>query len=124
MRYFKKTLAVLAVAVGFGVFAGQATASDPRVQPQFIGGYTPKPFPYPNPGPFPPRPLPFPYPGPFPPRVDFDYVVVYKPSIFSPWRVYGKFETLNQARFAERRLEAFGLPARTERVRDFGGIGW
>lgn len=107
---FKRWLAVAAVAVGFAV-SGASTAT--AAPPQFNGGYLSNGY----------VPKPFPNPGPFPPRVDFDYVVIYKASIFSPWRSYGKFETYHQARYAEQRLALFGYATRIERVRDFRG-GW
>jgi hypothetical protein len=112
MTRFTKWLAAVAVVAGVGFASQAASAAGPVVvQPTF----------YPNPGPFPPRPLP--YPGP---RVDYDYVVIYKPSFFAPWVVYGKFETYSQARHAERRLEWNGFAVRIERVRDHhhGGYGW
>jgi hypothetical protein len=55
--------------------------------------------------------------------VDFDYVVLYKASIFSPVLTYGKFETLNGARIAALKLEQFGFPTKVVRVRDFNN-GW
>lgn len=122
MKMFQSGLAVAAVALGF---AGAASAADP-VKKGVIdhggvaaGGVKILPHPYPNPGPFPPKP------HPVPPRVDFDFVVAYKPSVFAPPRVYGKFETLNAARFAALRLESFGYPVQVVPVRDFrGGWGW
>ena len=114
MNYLTKLLTAAAVVVGVG-FAGTATAA--AGQPQKVTAQ-PSILPY---------PYPFPYPGPFPkpfPRVDHDYVVFYKPSIFSGWRVYGKFETRNGAQIAALKLERFGTPTRIERVRGFGGIGW
>ena len=110
MTRFTKLLAVAAVLGGLVGFAGTASAHPPKVV--IVPGITPKPFPFPN-------------PGPFPPRVDFDFVVLYKPSIFAPSIVFGKFETLNGARIAALRLESFGFPVKIVPVRDFNnGFRW
>jgi hypothetical protein len=109
MTRFTKLLAIAAAAGGLLGVAGTASAHPPKVV--VVGGYTPNPFPYPNPGPFPP------------PRVDFDFVVVYKTSIFAPPVVFGKFETLGGARVAALRLESLGFPVRIVPVRDFHN-GW
>jgi hypothetical protein len=63
------------------------------VHPGWGSGYTPRP--YPN-------------PGPFPPTIDIDYKVYYRDCHRSPWQYYGRAETLREARFLERRLEAQG----------------
>jgi len=110
MRFFTKMMAATAVVVGLG-FAGSATANAAH-PPQVVvnPSFAPYPFPY-----------PYPFPGPFPfPRVDYDYVVFYKPSIFAPWQVYGKFETLHKAQITALRLQQFGTATRIERVRGFG----
>jgi hypothetical protein len=117
------TLAVAAAVVGLGVAAQTASAAGPvKVQPTIM----PYPKPYPQPLPYPyPYPQPFPNPGPFPPpRVDYDYVVLYKPSFFSPVKVYGRYETRFQAQYAAQRLERNGFPTRIERFRDNGWYGW
>lgn len=109
MLGFKRWLAVAAVAVGFAVAtASPASAANPY--PHLNTGFVPGGY----------------FPRPLPPRIDFDYVVIYKASIFSPWRAYGKFETLHQARHAEQRLALFGCATRIERVRDYhsGWFGW
>jgi hypothetical protein len=110
VRLITKCLAVAAVVVGL-LFAGTATAT--AGQPKVIVKPSILPYPY-----------PYPFPSPFP-RVDFDYVVVYKPSVFAPPVVYGKFETFNGAQIAALRLESLGLPARIVRVRDdYNGWRW
>ncbi len=102
MRRFTKILAVAVAVAGLGFASSTANAAEPGLR------YYPTIH---NPGPFPIQ------------SVDYDYLVIYKPSIFSPWRVYGKFETLPEARFAERRLEWQGFAVGVERVRDYHG-GW
>ena len=87
--------AVATVAVGFGAQA--ATAGEP-VFDRGAGPVT----------------------AHFPPRVDFDYVVFvgrfHRGHI--DWERYGRFETLNEARRVERRLEREGFQVRVEEVRD------
>jgi hypothetical protein len=114
MIRLKNLLAVAAVAVGLGFAATPSASAAHPPKVVVIGGYTPNlyPLPFPNPGPFPP------------PRVDFDFVVVYKPSIFTPPIVYGKFETLHGARIAALRLESFGYPVRIVPVRDYHNFIW
>lgn len=125
MTMLKRWLAAGVAAVGF---AGTAAAGP--VHPVQKGGVivfptfpAPQPFPFPNPGPFPPRPLPFPQPFPNPPRVDFDFVVVYKPTFFGGPVVFGKFETRRGAEAAAFRLELQGFPTKIVPVRDFNN-GW
>jgi hypothetical protein len=48
-------------------------------------------------------------PRPYPPVViDIDYKVYYRTCPRSPWQYYGRAETLREARYLERRLEADG----------------
>jgi hypothetical protein len=119
MKLFTKLLTATAVVIGIG-FAGTATAGAAHPQKVIV---QPGILPYPYPFPF---PYPGPFPGPFPkpiPRVDFDYVVVYKPSVFAPAVVYGKFETFNGAQIAALRLQSLGVPTRIVPVRDYYN-GW
>src|SRR5438445_3814200 len=91
MSSLPRWFAVAAVAVGMG-FASTAEAAPPpvvKVQPTVGGGYLPGYVPggY-VPGYIPGGYIPGGYiPQPLPPRVDYDYVVIYQPSIFAPWRV-------------------------------------
>ena len=51
----------------------------------------------------------YPPPRPYPqPVIDIDYKVMYRTCSRSPWQYYGKAETLREARYIERRLEALG----------------
>src|SRR5947208_15988385 len=88
--------AAVAVAIGFGVQT--ASAAPPIVvQPSVNGGYLPG--------------------GAYhPPRVDFDYIVMVERR--GCWEQYGRFDTFDEARRVERRLEHHGLRARIEEVRD------
>ena len=114
MTRFNKCLTATAVAVGLGLAATPTASAAHPPKVIVVGGYNPNPFPY-----------PFPNPGPFPPpRVDFDFVVLYKPSIFGPPVVFGKFETLNGARIAGLRLESFGFPVKIVPVRDLSRFVW
>ena len=111
MTLFNKCLAATVVAIGLGFVATPTASAAQPPKVIVVGGYTPFPYPFPNPGPFPP------------PRVDFDFVVLYKPSTFAPPVVFGKFQTLNGARIAALRLESFGFPVKIVPVRDFNN-GW
>jgi hypothetical protein len=87
--------AVAAAAVGFGAQA--ATAGGPAFAP--AGG---------------------PAAGHYPPRADFDYVVLVRRGPHHHWERYGRYETLHEARRAERRLEREGFQVVVEEVRDRG----
>jgi hypothetical protein len=118
MTRLTKCLAAVAVIGGMGLTAQTASAQVkvmPTVPGTHLTPFPPKPFP--NPGPFPPRPFP-------PQRIDFDYVVLYKPSFFSGVQVYGRYETRFQAETVARRLELNGFPTRIDRFRDNGWYGW
>jgi hypothetical protein len=125
MKLFRNWLAA-AVVAGFGGTASaqypvRGAAYYPTPQPAVRSVYPATVQPgvkvFPNTG-------GIPVPVPVVPRVDFDYVVIYKPSIFTPWRAYGTYETQHQAQHAARRLEFAGVAVRIERVRDRGLFGW
>ena len=80
--------AAVAMVVGFG--ASTANAAPPVViQPTINGGYLPGPAAY------------------HPPRVDYDYIVMIQRH--GCWERYGRYDTFDQARRVEWRLERDGF---------------
>src|SRR5262245_25783975 len=148
MRQFTRLLVTAAMVVGVSAQAASAARQTwlpaapqkPKTTPPVVvhptipnpilppapnptpGPWPPVPNPWP-PVPWPPAPRPYPWPDPIPPIRDFDYDVYYVPSnIFgATMRVYGRYETLAEARYVANQLQAIGYLTRIDRVRDFGG---
>jgi len=120
MTRLTKCLVAAGVVAGFAFTAQSASAHPPTV----IVSPTVAPYPTyytPRPALYPPLVV-----NPILPRIDYDYLVLYRPTPFGGWRVYGKFETRHGAEHAERRLECQGIPSRIVRTVDYydGGYRW